>query len=221
MKMSRCEEGWSECTIGWIHHHWIRDQEFAALTFEIRKDVTDFLPPVYALSQEVAAFLLNRGTLDFTQLFRLSSLPAKHIKAALGILSIHSLLYHSETETRNGSKEMYEMNEQRILERMRIGLYAELVGQWMKKAVQGSSGYAMETVVQALACEGMLKQEELVSILSFRMKSEPEVDFRHLLGGGGDDSGRYKGKGKASDAIMGDSRMFGHRNLVRNEPHWL
>ncbi|GAA5949208.1 hypothetical protein JCM3765_003331 [Sporobolomyces pararoseus] len=112
---------------------------------------------------EVASILLSRGSLSFPQLSRLTTLSPTIVQSSLLILSIHSLLYHSETEALNGRlTELYEMNHDAVERRLRGGMYVEMGAEW-------ESGSELEEVVKVLWDEGILRREDLYEIVKQKL----------------------------------------------------
>jgi beta-galactosidase GanA len=82
------------------------------------------------------------------------------------ILSIHSLLYHSETEALNGRlTELYEMNHDAVERRLRGGMYVEMGAEW-------ESGSELEEVVKVLWDEGILRREDLYEVVKQRLLTD-------------------------------------------------
>ncbi|GAA6064678.1 hypothetical protein JCM10212_006174 [Sporobolomyces blumeae] len=112
---------------------------------------------------EVASILLSRGSLSFPQLSRLTSLSPTLVQSSLLILSVHSLLYHSETEHLNGKLvELYELNHAAVEQRLRGGVYVEMAREW-------SGGSELEQVARVLWDEGMLRREDLYEVVKRRL----------------------------------------------------
>ncbi|GAA5876499.1 hypothetical protein JCM16303_003556 [Sporobolomyces ruberrimus] len=115
---------------------------------------------------EVASILLSRGSLSFPQLSRLTTLSSTVVHSSLLILSIHSLLYHSETEALNGRlTEVYEINHDAVERRLRGGMYVEMGAEW-------ESGAELEEVVKVLWDEGILRREDLYEVVKQRLLNE-------------------------------------------------
>lgn len=112
--------------------------------------------------QEVASMLLTRGSLAFPQLTRLSALPPTTIYSCLLILSLHSLLYHSESEVNGRLVELYEMNEVGIERRMRGGWYVEMAREWNEAA-------CLDAVIESLWMEGMQKGDSMAEVAARAM----------------------------------------------------
>ena len=115
--------------------------------------------------------MLSRGSLAFPQLTRLSALPAATIYSSLVILSLHSLLYHSESEVNGRLVELYEMNQVGIERRMRGGWYVEMAKEWNESA-------CLDAVVELMWKEGMQRREDLEAVLSKAMYEKQESDDR-------------------------------------------
>lgn len=134
--------------------------------------------------QEVASILLTRGALKFGQLTALSNLPPSTIQTCLLVLSIHSLLWHSETDVNGRLVELYEMNEVNIERRLRGGFYVDMAREWDENA-------AFDCVVESLWRDGMQRRDTLTetaaNVLLMRQESLPD----------GLKKGDKKGKGKA------------------------
>ncbi|KAK4047498.1 RNA polymerase III subunit C82 [Microbotryomycetes sp. JL201] len=107
---------------------------------------------------EVTALLLARGALSLPQLARLTTLPLPTIHSCLLTLSIHCLLYHSETEVAGRLVEVYEINTRNVLGRTRGALYSQ-----MAKDRQDLPSF--DAVVDALWREGMLRRDEIMGIV--------------------------------------------------------
>ncbi|ORY66820.1 hypothetical protein BCR35DRAFT_354853 [Leucosporidium creatinivorum] len=119
---------------------------------------------------EVASILLTRGSLAFPQLTRLSALPPSTIYSCLLILSLHSLLYHSESEVNGRLVELYEMNEVGIERRMRGGWYVEMAREWNEAA-------CLDAVIESLWTEGMQKGDSMAEVAARAMlKRQAEND---------------------------------------------
>ncbi|GAA5898407.1 DNA-directed RNA polymerase III subunit C82 [Sporobolomyces salmoneus] len=115
---------------------------------------------------EVASILLSRGSLSFPQLSRLTSLSPSIVQSSLLILSIHSLLFHSETEALNGRLlELYELNHSAVERRLRGGMYVEMGSEW-------EGGRELEEVVKVLWDEGILRREDLYEVVKQRLLEE-------------------------------------------------
>lgn len=121
--------------------------------------------------QEIATILLSRGSLAFNQLARLSALPPATIHSSLVILSIHSLLFHSESEVGGRLVELYEMNQVGIERRMRGGWYVEMAREWNPAA-------GLDAVIESLWKDGMQKRDALESIMARAMWDKQESDDR-------------------------------------------
>lgn len=137
----------------------------------ITKTADQKLTHSFSKIQEVASLLLQRGTLPFAQLLRLTSLPPAILHKSLLILSLHQCLYHSETETNNHLTELYEINSTGIEHRMRGAIYAEMVE---KDFSEGGFEGARE-VVEGFWREGMGRVEEVVEKVSGKILVEREV----------------------------------------------
>ena len=121
--------------------------------------------------QEVASLLLNRGSLPFTHLLRLSSLPPSLVQQSLLVLSLHSLLWHSETETGGKLLELYEMNEARIEQRMRVSRFMQMLEDREGGGIEGkAAGWALE----GLWREGMRRGQDLVTEIGARIWREEQ-----------------------------------------------
>ncbi|GAA6015845.1 hypothetical protein JCM11491_007206 [Sporobolomyces phaffii] len=119
---------------------------------------------------EVASILLSRGSLSFPQLARLTTLSPTIVQSSLLILSIHSLLYHSETEALNGRlTELYEMNHDAVERRLRGGMYVEMGAEW-------EGGSELEEVVKVLWDEGILRREDLYEVVKQRLLNDANND---------------------------------------------
>lgn len=112
-------------------------------------------PLIVPLEQEVASLLLARGSLRFGQLAALSALPQQYIYSSLLILSIHGLLYHSESEINGRLVELYEMNETAVEQRIHGGLYVDMAREW-----DPTSG--LDVIVESLWQHGMQRKDSLI-----------------------------------------------------------
>lgn len=120
--------------------------------------------------QEIASILLTRGSLAFPQLTRLSALPPTTIYSCLLILSLHSLLYHSESEVNGRLVELYEMNEVGIERRMRGGWYVEMAREWNEAA-------CLDAVIESLWMEGMQKADSMAEVAARAMlKRQKDIE---------------------------------------------
>ncbi|KAK4702468.1 DNA-directed RNA polymerase III subunit RPC3, partial [Phenoliferia sp. Uapishka_3] len=178
-------------------------------------------------SQEVASLLLTRGSLPFTHLLRLSSLPPAQVHSALLILSLHSLLYHSENESSGKLIELYEINDVAIERRIRGGVFVEL-------AREEGDGQGLEVAVEGIWREGMRKKEEIVEEVSrglwekARTKIEEEEfgsmdwDDQDGFGGATNGNGKSKGKGtakgksKAGITSLADAKVAANKMVARS-----
>lgn len=91
----------------------------------------------------------------FGQLAALSALPQQYIHSSLLILSIHGLLYHSESEINGRLVELYEINETAVEQRIRGGLYVEMAREWDPNS-------AFDVVVESLWQDGMQRKDSLI-----------------------------------------------------------
>ncbi|KAL8292342.1 hypothetical protein RQP46_001808 [Phenoliferia psychrophenolica] len=106
---------------------------------------------------EIASLLLTRGSLPFTHLLRLSHLPPAQIHSSLLILSLHSLLYHSESETSGKLIELYEIADVALERRIRGALFVDLA-----REDDANKGQGMDVAVEGIWREGMRRKEEIV-----------------------------------------------------------
>jgi hypothetical protein len=178
----------------------------------LRRPRADSLHP----TQEIASILLNRGSLAFAQLTRLSSLPPSTIHSCLLILSLHSLLYHSESEVNGKLLELYEINELGVQRRMRGGVYVEMAREWDESSV-------LDEVIESLWRDGMQKRDMLIETGARKLieKYEREERLREADAKGKPDSHAHgKGKGKAKIPTMqtGESRRVASKGETANVP---
>ncbi|BGP21127.1 hypothetical protein JCM10213_008960 [Rhodosporidiobolus nylandii] len=131
---------------------------------------------------EVAAILLDRGSLSFPQLIKLTSLPPSTVHASLLVLSTHTLLFHSETEVAGRITELYELNHAAIERRVRAGSYAQMADEW-------DGGAELADVVQAIWTHGMLPKEDLFAIVKDKIVQNSTLK--------GEDASDPKGKKRA------------------------
>jgi len=142
--------------------------------------------------QEVASILLTRGSLAFPQLTRLSALPPTTIYSCLLILSLHSLLFHSESEVNGRLVELYEMNEVGIERRMRGGWYVEMAREWNEAA-------CLDAVIESLWMEGMQKADSMAEVAARAMmkrQKDNDAEREGFENRGEDVPERLKFKGK-------------------------
>ncbi|GAA5989633.1 hypothetical protein JCM11641_002907 [Rhodosporidiobolus odoratus] len=119
---------------------------------------------------EVAAILLDRGALSFPQLIKLTSLPSSTVHSSLLVLSLHTLLYHSETEVSGRITELYELNHTAVERRMRGGIYVQMAEEW-------EGGKELAEVVQTIWTHGMLPKEDVYQVVRDRMVGEAEMEI--------------------------------------------
>ncbi|CEQ40776.1 SPOSA6832_02433 [Sporobolomyces salmonicolor] len=124
---------------------------------------------------EVAGILLSRGALSFPQLLRLTALAPPIVHNALLVLSVHSLLYHSDTEVNGRITELYELNHDAVERRLRGGRYAEMAEEW-------EGGPELSEAIEWLWREGMLRKEDLHEVVKQRILTRAtEVTPEELL----------------------------------------
>ncbi|GAA5949404.1 hypothetical protein JCM21900_004051 [Sporobolomyces salmonicolor] len=124
---------------------------------------------------EVAGILLSRGALSFPQLLRLTALAPSIVHNALLVLSVHSLLYHSDTEVNGRITELYELNHDAVERRLRGGRYAEMAEEW-------EGGPELSEAIEWLWREGMLRKEDLHEVVKQRILTRTtEVTPEELL----------------------------------------
>ncbi|GAA5832261.1 hypothetical protein JCM5353_005685 [Sporobolomyces roseus] len=119
---------------------------------------------------EIASILLSRGSLSFPQLARLTTLSPTIVQSSLLILSIHNLLYHSETEALNGRlTELYEINHDAVERRLRGGIYVQMGGEW-------ENGKELEEVIKVLWDEGILRKEDLYEVVKQKLLANKSTE---------------------------------------------
>ncbi|KAM0790324.1 hypothetical protein ACM66B_003209 [Microbotryomycetes sp. NB124-2] len=140
---------------------------------------------------EITALLLTRGALSLPQLARLTPLPLATIHSCLLTLSIHCLLYHSETEVHGRIVEVYEINIKNVIARTRGAIYSQF-------AKENEQLESFDKVIDALWKEGMLRRDEIIEIVVEDMRRKnhkrPQVN-----GTSTSTSTTAKGKAKATD----------------------
>ncbi|KAM0752921.1 hypothetical protein T439DRAFT_323536 [Meredithblackwellia eburnea MCA 4105] len=154
---------------------------------------------------EIASLLLHRGSLPFSHLVRLSSLPPPLVHSSILILSLHGLLYHSESEIGGRLTDLYEINPTAIENRLRGGLYIHLAEE---------VGDGLDFAVEALWRNGMLKADEIAEEVALKYWGRgsgtgPGYDALKAAAAaaaaGSSKSSKAKGKAKAKD--VGPSTM--------------
>ncbi|KAI5481085.1 hypothetical protein MNV49_006271 [Pseudohyphozyma bogoriensis] len=139
---------------------------------------------------EIAGLLLTRGSLPITHLLRLSSLPPPIVFSSLLVLSLHSMLYHSENEINGRLLELYEINPVGVENRRRGSLYYDLV-----EAMPDG----LSEAVMALWKEGMLSGPQIVGEVGKKIWEEAQV--KEALGGDGVKQNGKSKKGKEKEKI--------------------
>ncbi|SCV67112.1 BQ2448_5758 [Microbotryum intermedium] len=158
---------------------------------------------------EIASILLARGSLTFAHLTRLSSLPSALIHQALLVLSLHTLLYHSEIDSEK-RVEAFEINQANLEQRLRGGLYIDLANRKAQSlSLSPSLDSVLTKIVQEIWKNGMMGTHDLVAfakqeiLLQHRMlviKHELAAEASASSNGAVDPSSslsKLKGKGKA------------------------
>ncbi|KAI0831129.1 RNA polymerase III subunit RPC82-domain-containing protein [Trametes gibbosa] len=125
------------------------DADTARLCTEVVRSV--FGP----LVATVACVLLTHGRLGLPQLLRLSKLKPRTVRATILVLVQHNILWHARTEDEG---EVFEINIDECLMRMRFGRYVWLAGQ-----LYGKLG---AEIVQLVLDHGKLRPPEIISALS-------------------------------------------------------
>lgn len=80
----------------------------------------------------MASTLLTRGRLSFPHLVRFSSLKPRTVRASILVLVQHNLLWHAQSDD---DGEVFEVNVEDCLTRLRYGRYVWLAEQLFGKAV--------------------------------------------------------------------------------------
>ena len=80
--------------------------------------------------------LLTHGRLALPQLLRFSKLKPRSVRASILVLVQHNLLWHAQSDDEG---EMFEINTDECLMRLRYGRYVWLAEQLFGKAVRGTS----------------------------------------------------------------------------------
>lgn len=77
--------------------------------------------------------LLHRGRLPLSQLVRFSGLKPRTVRAAILVLIQHNILWHAHTDVEG---EVFELNTEECLMRLRYGRYVWQAGQIFGTAVR-------------------------------------------------------------------------------------
>lgn len=125
------------------------DADTARLCTEIVRSV--FGP----LTATVASILLTYGRLGLSQLVRFSKLKPRIVRVSILVLVQHNLLWHAQSDDEG---EVFEVNTDECLMRLRYGRYVWLAGQLYGKA--GGE------IIQLILDHGKLRPPDIVSQLS-------------------------------------------------------
>ncbi|KAH9854061.1 RNA polymerase III subunit RPC82-domain-containing protein [Lenzites betulinus] len=125
------------------------DADTARLCTEVIRSV--FGP----LTATIASVLLTHGRLGLPQLLRLSKLKPRTVRAAILVLVQHNILWHAQTEDEG---EVYEINTDECLTRIRFGRYV-----WLAEQLYGKPG---AEIVQLVLDHGKLRPPDIIAQLS-------------------------------------------------------
>lgn len=148
---------------------------------------------------------MKRGTLPFDQLQRLTALPARFVRDALTILSLHDCLHHARP-LKIGGLELYEINEDGLERRLRGGRYAQMALE--------RGGKEWRTIIETCWREGIAHPREMAKdivgpVKATKMEEEgangAAVDLEE--GPAKDKSGADKGKARAKSSKRDASDM--------------
>lgn len=142
---------------------------------------------------EIVALLLKRGSLPFPQLLLLSGFPPSQVHSALLILSLHSLLFHSESEVNGRLTELYEINEDNLYSRLRGSLYVSLAEETL----------GLNDAVGLLWKEGMLNAEDIVAHVGENLWRDSEDKAAAIEANQMIEGSKAKGKGKGKEKETG------------------
>ncbi|KAI0709018.1 RNA polymerase III subunit RPC82-domain-containing protein [Earliella scabrosa] len=125
------------------------DADAARLCTEIVRSV--FGP----LTATVASVLLTHGRLGLPQLIRFSKLKPRVVRASILVLVQHNLLWHAQSDDEG---EVFEMNMEECLMRLRYGRYV-----WLAEQLYGRTG---AEIVELVLDHGKLRPPDIISQLS-------------------------------------------------------
>ncbi|GAA5858235.1 hypothetical protein JCM8547_005703 [Rhodosporidiobolus lusitaniae] len=117
---------------------------------------------------EVASILLARGALSFPQLTKLTSLTPPSVHASLLVLSIHCLVFHSDTEVNGRITELYELNHTSVERRLRGGMYTQMGEEW-------EGGSELGAMIQTMLLHGMLPAVDLKHAVEGKLMEKEDV----------------------------------------------
>ncbi|TFK25069.1 hypothetical protein FA15DRAFT_668942 [Coprinopsis marcescibilis] len=107
-----------------------------------------------SLTSKVASVLLIRGRLSLPQIVRYSGLKPRTIRACILILIQHNIVWHVQ---RDGDPEMYEINVEECLLRLRYGRYI-----YYAESLFGNPG---AEIVQIIMDHGKLRPPDILALL--------------------------------------------------------
>lgn len=92
--------------------------------------------PACIFVQTVASVILAHGRLGLSQILRFSRLKSRTVRASILVLVQHNLLWHAQSDDQG---EVFEIDTDECLMRLRYGRYVWLAEQSYGKAVCGST----------------------------------------------------------------------------------
>ncbi|KAI0273832.1 hypothetical protein BC834DRAFT_855789 [Gloeopeniophorella convolvens] len=123
------------------------------------------------LTSTVVSVLLSRGRLSFPQIVRYSVLKPRTVRAAILALVQHNVLWHA---TSDDGGEIFEVNTDECLTRLRFGKYV-----WLAEQHFGAAG---GSIVQLILDHGKLRPPYIMSQLAPRGSKQSAVYSQALHG---------------------------------------
>ncbi|EIM82477.1 uncharacterized protein STEHIDRAFT_171381 [Stereum hirsutum FP-91666 SS1] len=122
------------------------------------------------LTSKVASTLLTRGRLSFPHLVRFSSLKPRTVRASILVLVQHNLLWHAQSDD---DGEVFEVNVEDCLTRLRYGRYVWLAEQLFGKAAAD--------IVQLILDHGKLRPPDIISQMPIFLDAKESAKYTQAL----------------------------------------